>query len=253
MTSINKLTAFLAVIFLSTVAASLTTLRSTNQDATNSVGRGSQQREAHERRKDRFPVAEYDAPEDADPDKRKERKGKGRRYDNSAFVRKQSSTDITETVFNTEWYQGAEALPVRQSQKIVVGVVIGSEAHLSNDKSGVYMEFVVEIEEVLKSNGGDLAGGTKISVDRPGGVVRYPGGHKRLYRFSNMNAPAVGQEYIFFLKQPEPAQNYGVITAYELGAQGVTPLDSLSIFQTFAGMDKAAFLRKVREAILASN
>jgi hypothetical protein len=253
MPRINKLTAILIFVFTSTVAASVLALSQANQDAANSGGRGISQDGERERLKNQFPVVDYDAPEDPDPDKRKERKAKGRKYDDFLFVRKEPSTYITESVFHTEWYQHAEALPAKQSQKIVIGVVTSSQAHLSNDKTGVYTESVIEVEEVLKGDGGNIATGAKISVDRPGGLVRYPGGHTRLYRFANMNAPALGKEYLFFLTNPEPLQNYGVITAYELSPRGVAPLDSMPIFQAFAGMGKDEFLGKVRDAIRTPN
>src|SRR5215217_3272382 len=216
MPRINKLTVALVFVFTFTVIASVRTMSGAGQDTARS-GRGHVSSDEEEKKvKDRFPVVEYDAPEDADPDRRKERKEKGKRYDDYFFVRKDPSTEITESLFRTDWYRSAEALPVKESHKIVVGVVADSRAHLSNDKSGVYTEFVIEVKEVLKGEGGGAASGAKISADRPGGFVRYPGGYQRLYRFADMNAPAVGGEYVFFLRDPGASHNYGVITAYEL-------------------------------------
>lgn len=110
---------------------------------------------------------------------------------------------------------------------------------LSGDKTGVYTEFAVEIREVLKGEGGNLTVGKLVHADRPGGYVRYPGGHERLYRFADLNMPAVGGEYLFFLTRPEQSRNYEVLTAYEFSPQGVTP-STLSFY--------SGCLREWREA-----
>lgn len=252
MSRINKRTAVLLIVFALTVAASVATLRGANQAATGQGGGNTPQGGAGQRFKSHFPIVDYDAPEDPNPDKRKERKEKGKRYDQS-FVSKRPSLEISESVFHTDWYQYLEALPVRQSQSIVVGVVKSSDGHLSGDKTGVYTEFAVEIREVLKGEGGNLTVGKLVHADRPGGYVRYPGGHERLYRFADLNMPAVGGEYLFFLTRPEQSRNYEVLTAYEFSPQGVTPLDSLVLFRVFTGMERSAFLGKVRELVQSSN
>lgn len=251
MNRINKLTAVMASIFILTLIICGTSLVASNQTAGGQSVKKLPSDEG-ERIKQQFPDVDYDAPEDADLSKRQERKEKNKRYDRFGFVRKESSTDITESVFHTDWYRYDSALPVDQSTDIVSGKVVSSEGHLSNDKTGVYTEFVVEVDEVLKGGGGNPARGSKISVDRPGGVVRYPGGHKRLYRFADMNMPTVGSTYIFFLTHDAQDKNYRVITGYELSAQGVVPLDSFEIFQTYLGMGDSAFVEELREAIRSS-
>jgi hypothetical protein len=252
MPRINKRTAVLLIVFILTVAASVTTLQGANQAVTGQRGGNETTDGTNKRFKSHFPLVDYDAPEEPDPDKQKERREKGKRYDQS-FVSKHPSVEGSESVFHTDWYPYFEALPVRQSQNIVVGVVKSSEAHLSSDKTGVYTEFAVEIREVLKSEGSNLTPGKRLHADRPGGYVRYPGGHERLYRFADLNMPAVEGEYLFFLTRPEQSQNYEVLTAYELSPQGITPLDSLALFRPFTGMERDAFLSKVRELVRASN
>jgi hypothetical protein len=252
MSRINKQTAVLLIVFTLTVAASVTTLQGANQAATSQGGGNAPQGGAGQRFKSHFPVVDYDAPEESDPDKQKERKEKGKRYDHS-FVSKHPSLESSEAVFHTDWYRYLEALPVGQSRSIVVGVVKSSEAHLSDDKTGVYTEFAVEIREVLKGEGGNLTVGKLVHADRPGGYVRYPGGHVELYRFADLNMPAVGGEYLFFLTRPEQSHNYEVLTAYEFSPRGVIPLDSLVLFQAFTGTERGTFLSKVRELIKTSN
>ena len=253
MTTINKQTAILITVFIVTVVTSVTTLNGAITGVNDQNNGNAPADRVNERAKSHFPVVDYEAPEDPEPNKRMERNQKSKRYDRFGLVRKQSSVDITESVFHTDWYQNIEALPVKQSHDIVIGLVRNTEAHLSNDKSGVYTEVVVEIREVLKSENDSLAHKEKLRVDRPGGFVKYPGGHKRLYHFADMNAPAVGGEYLFFLTKPDHSPNYGMLTAYELNPQGVNPLDTAAIFRAFSGMERDAFLVKVRELIHSSN
>lgn len=252
MPRINEQTAILIAVFIVTVATSVTTLNGAITGVDNQNNGNAPADRVKERTESHFPVVDYEAPEESDPDKQKERREKGKRYDHS-FVSKHPSVEGSESVFHTDWYQNAEALPARQSQSIVVGVVKSSEAHLSSDKTGVYTEFAVEIREVLKDEGSNLTVGKKIHADRPGGYVRYPGGHVELYRFADLNMPAVGGEYLFFLTRPEQSRNYEVLTAYELSPQGVNPIDSLALFRAFKGMERVAFLNKVRELAQVSN
>src|SRR5258708_32167306 len=77
---------------------------------------------------------------------------KGRRYD------RPKSPPITELPacddvlpLNAHWWLGIPALPVPQSDAIVIGEVLGGRAYLSNNRSVVYSEFPVLVEDVLKN------------------------------------------------------------------------------------------------------
>jgi hypothetical protein len=244
-----KLTIALFIILILTVFTSVRALWAQVQGPTGQSKQNAPANDKDEHLKSRFPVIDYHAPEDADIKKQRIRKEKNKRYDRFGFVRKSPSMDVTETVFYTDWYGEKPPLPVDESSTIVIGVVVSSEAHLSNDKSGVYTEFIVDVKEILKGDNSNLALGSKISVDRPGGYVRYPSGYKRLYRYSGMNMPNVGRQYIFFLTKPEQDQNYGLITGYELNPQGITPLDSTPTFSALQGIKEAALLEKVRDSM----
>ena len=45
------------------------------------------------------------------------------------------------------------ALPVDESDLIVLGKVGSANGHLSNDRTGAYSEFSIHIEDVLKDDG----------------------------------------------------------------------------------------------------
>jgi predicted butyrate kinase (DUF1464 family) len=59
--------------------------------------------------------------------------------------------------------------------------------------------------------------------------------------------PAVGARYAFFLNALK--EDYSILTAYELGAEGVMPLDNSRQFQVYERENESDFLRALREAI----
>jgi hypothetical protein len=179
---------------------------------------------------------------------------KNSRYDKSRLVGDDSRPDIGEVSLTYDWEVNVPALPVGQSDVIVAGEVLDAEAHLSNTKTGVYSEFAIKVEEVLKGDkSAPLSAGDSITVDRPGGFVRYPSGFKRLHRYSGQNMPRVGLRYVLFLNTSGESPNYRILTGYALGARGVSPLDSPGQFATYKRMDETAFLTAVRDAIAKSS
>jgi hypothetical protein len=56
--------------------------------------------------------------------------------------------------------------------------------------------------------------------------------------------PAVGARYAFFLTVNE--DNYTIITGYELGEEGVKPLDNSQQFQQHYGELEESFIKKLR-------
>lgn len=250
----NKYFSFplLSVAILSAITCAILILRGQSQepikqgrDVKSSVDREGQDFE------NQFPIVDLDAQESVEDDAlRKERKDKNKRYDNNGFVRIHSSTDIKETVRTIPWQEGIAALPVSQSTVIVRGEVQSVHAYLSNDKSGVYTEIVMRVDDVLKKETpDDLKVGEKISLDRPGGFVKYSGGHKRLYRIYGMNIPRVGQRYLFFLNKTDQSKNYRLLTGYQLSPLGVTPLDIAPQFDAYKDVGSDTFLEIVRNAM----
>jgi len=62
--------------------------------------------------------------------------------------------------------------------------------------------------------------------------------------------PAVGERYIFFLTSPNN-QDLVILTAYGLGASGVTPLDDSPQFEKFRNMPEDVFLQNLRDSLTA--
>lgn len=195
-----------------------------------------------------LPTADYDAPEPDDPVERNKRKVKGSHYDKQRMVVKNPDLSVTLTEVT---YEGKEAwpLPTDESDLIVVGEVHDRQSYLSNDKSGVYTEFSISISEVLKGDSALISQGHTITASRAGGVVQYRGGHKRLYLVSGEGLPLDGGQYVLFLKRDGEDKNYLILTLYQLGTDGVTPIDEGSQFEIYRGLKKPDFLNTIQDKI----
>lgn len=131
-------------------------------------------------------------------------------------------------------------LPVEHSPVIVIGDVLQSEAHLSEDKTGVYSEFTIRLVEVIKASSSLAA--SEMIVERLGGYVHYPDGRKLLYRVGLGGMPRVGARYLFFLK-PTAELDYSILTAYEFGDKGVVALDPRPNLKSRTGIPPTSFER----------
>lgn len=246
----HKGTVLLVLLTAAMVVTTATaTLHQTGQEA--GAKRRPREDEAQKRKLEqekRFPVVNFGEPEPSDPEKRSQRKSKNKRYDKFGFAIKDLSPEVGEESYESEWSLHTDALPVGQSSAVVVGEVLNAEAHLSNDKSGIYSEFAVRVEEVLK-NDGSLHQGSLVTVDRAGGFVSYSNGHKRLYRVVGQNMPHVGLRYVLFLATSGESPNYHIITGYELGGGGVSPLDESGRMDAYRGVDAKSFMKAVSDAL----
>lgn len=202
----------------------------------------------------RFPTVRYDKPEEQDPQKRAKRRLASARYDNAGAL-VVSWLPIAEDevwALQTEAFVSLPAIPIKESELIVIGKVLDAYAHLSNNKKTVYSEFTIHIDEVLKDTNGNIKQDSSITVDREGGFVEYINGLKRLHFIGGWMTPQVGKKYILFLKNPEKSPNYAIINGYELKDGGVIYLTGSPESISFLGMDQAVLLSKVRKALSES-
>lgn len=200
---------------------------------------------------DGTPTVDFDSPEPSDPNERAKRREKSAKYDDGVFVRKDDATgSAVETSCVSEWDMGLPALPAGKSEVVIIGEVLEAQAHLSNDKTNIYSEFMTRVEKVFKDSApAAVAPGGVISLERLGGAVRYSTGRRYRYLVSAQNMPRKGRRYVFFLDATERAQGFPIITAYELRGGKVFPLDSAQQFEAYKGMDEAEFIGAVQGAV----
>lgn len=252
----KKLTAFLFVVLVLMIISSTLAFNKQEQPGQSPNAPNRHRINVDELRKkdaefrSHFPVVDYDAPENTtDPEKLASRKEKNKRFDNRSLVSKDPTPRITESALTLEGYY-IPALPVAQSSLIISGEVLDSQAHLSNNKYGVYTELTVRVDEVINNSMPTrVTQGDLITAEREGGIVQYSNGNQRLYHLSGEGMPATGRKYVLFLKAIEQSHDYDILTGYELSPTGVVPVDQSSQFEPYEGYGVDAFLDAVRAAI----
>lgn len=168
----------------------------------------------------RFPIADFDAPEALDPTLRAARENRGRKYNQKHLAQ---ISENTHQIFSvTDWDVGLPALPVEQSAAIVIGRVMSAQAYVTPDKTGIYCEFGVAVETVIKNDPNKvLPGDTSIVVERNGGKVRMRSGKIVISWVNHQNMPQVGGRYVFFLTYQfqslnDTGKDFYILTGYEL-------------------------------------
>lgn len=191
-----------------------------------------------------YPIVDSEAPEDTDPVKRAKRRAKGKKY-NKGY--KAVGPTLVTTIDDFHWPREFPAIPVAQSDAVVVGTVTGSQVFLSEDKMGVYSEFTIKIEETLKTVNTPLVLGTSIIAEREGGQVKFPGGHISRLLVAGLDMPRVGEKYLFFLKSSN--EDFSIITAYEIKGARILPLDYSPIFDLYKDAEVMTLISAVRTAL----
>ena len=140
-----------------------------------------------------------------------------------------------------------DAFPIDESFLIVAGEVHSVNSFLSNDKGGVYTEFKIRVDEILKNIG--KKNPKTVTADREGGVVVYPNGQRVLYQSSEKALPVSGSKYLFFLRRDDASPNYEIITSYNLSSPTIYQLENSRSSDAFRNEGKSTFLEIVRSKI----
>jgi hypothetical protein len=152
----------------------VSTLRSQSQDASAQKQRKDKSEQSQELDTSKFPVADYLSVGSSDFKERQKRDAKGKKYNSRYAPTITESYD--ESFATTDWELGLPAIPVAKSAAVIIGKVTSARAFLSENKTNIYSEFEIQIEQVWKSDRGDLNAGSSVAVERAGGRVRFPSG-----------------------------------------------------------------------------
>ncbi len=195
---------------------------------------------------------DFSGEESRDPAERERRSVIGKRYDNQEWV---TSNPHPETGMIGRHIESnlSPVIPTQESDLIVTGTVASVDAYLSTDKRGVYSQFKINVKQVLKDNlQKRVEREATITIDRAGGVVRYPHGQTVLYLDNDKGLPEIGREYALFLKASNTSENYEILTLYELQETSIIPLDRGQVVEDIKLMGKAGFLRSIQQQLLRS-
>ena len=207
----------------------------------------------------KFPFVDYNAPLPSDPTECAKREAKSKKYNSRNSRYDPPITESTDRVFHSDdWDVGLPAIPVARSSAVIIGEITQAQAHLSEDKTTVYSEFIVSIESILKDEAKmPLSVGNSVAVERLGGRVRFPSGKIMTYWVSHQDMPVPGSRYVLFLTHDAPMggvwdDSLFVLTGYELRAGKVFPLDKTNPghpIMKYKGADETSHLRDLTSAL----
>ncbi len=158
------------------------------------------------------------------------------RFDNWNWVRKSVREGVTVGTMQNDWEVGLPALPAEKSSAIVIGIVRSGKAFLSNDQTGVYAEFLIDVVDWMKADGVIHPEPKSLTVKRPGGKVIYPSGQTVTYLLAGQEMPKLDGKYVFFLAKKNGDDVHSILTAYDITDGRSQPLDG-------SGKYKAAGLK----------
>ena len=227
--------------------------------ATFLTSRSQSQNTDHQQKTDNYvPIVDLYAPAPNDPGLVEIQNIRGRKYNNGNLTE-----DIPDQVSEIldlplSHAQPEPALPTTQSDLIVIGEVTESQAVLSTDRTNVYSEFTICIEELIKNKSPlKLTKDTTIVAERAGGVVRFPNGNLQRLGVSGKDLPVKNQRYVFFLKWGDSDKDFRILTGYKIQNGKVLPLDGngnsreLSVYknyQNFKDKNSEDFINLVKKA-----
>ena len=209
-------------------------------------------------KEDKLPIVNFDTPGPGNANEKARRNAKGKRFDGSSLVAEPHPEAGAKGILDS-WMQSLPALPVAASDAIVMGEITNAQAYLSPDKTGVYTEYTVRVDEVLKqSSAAQPASGGLVDVQREGGRVQFPSGRVQSYITHYQGVPVTGQRYVLFLKRNEQADVFIILTGYEQRDGKVYPLDGVDLLQgaselpqfaAYKGVEEATFSKDLRGAL----
>lgn len=191
-----------------------------------------------ERGSSTIPIADYNPSESKNPEENELRKLRNSKFDmdksrNSAETINQFR--ITERVFEAKPFitysfssKIRPAFPISASKLIVIGKIIDAKAYLSNDKTAVYSDFTLKIEQVLKQNSElSVVNMNEVALLRQGGGIRFPSGKVYYRTFGGYALPEVGERYLMFLNEDKETKSFVELAGYKFKSGKVLPLDGI--------------------------
>ena len=154
--------------------------------------------------------------ESSDPKERELRRAKNIRYNTGGSdltIRKPNTEHFVEHI----WPRGLPLIPSSESAVVVRGTVVTMQPYLSQDRSRLYTEIGVRVEEVLKSDV-DLSVGDTLIVDRLGGALNLKS--SQLVRddisIEGLGKTRSGGRYVLFAQRVNEGNDITLIKGYEL-------------------------------------
>lgn len=199
-------------------------------------------------------VAEEE-PEPSDSQEREARRAKNVRYNTGR--RDLTTRDPEVEGFVEQVWPRREFIPALESAVVATGKVVKVQPYLSADRSRIYTEITVEVDDLLKRDRGNrLSAAHTVVIDRLGGALKLKTGRvvRDDIQIDNLGRTQPGKRYMFFAKSVNDGSDISLIDSYELRDGKVFTNDSRPsrLISTLPGVpqawaDEAAFLKAVRQ------
>jgi hypothetical protein len=206
-----------------------------------------------------FPIVDSIATESLDPAEREKRAKKGKKH-NIKYVGPLSEA-VDSMYLSIDWDVNLPALPTERSAAVIIGRIGKAEAYLSENKTGIYSEFTVKVEVILKNEvTNPLSVNTSIIVYRTGGRLRLPSGKIIVSAVSRQDMPQQNSRYLLFLSHTSLSgivdEDFAILTGYELQNGKVFPLDKVlpgHQINKYTGVSENALLTELNSALANSS
>jgi hypothetical protein len=116
------------------------------------------------------------------------------------------------------------ALPVKESDAVIVATVNNVQPYFSGDHTHLYTEFSLTVNEQIKDTTGRASGAQSIPVTIRGGKMRLANGRVIEEKPAVRNfAISVGSRYLLFLRYNSTGQYFTVLKSWELKNGRIVP------------------------------
>lgn len=159
-----------------------------------------------------------EVPEPSDPQERAVRRAKNIRY--NAGGRDLTTLEPGVESFAEQIWPHVGFIPASESAVVVTGTVVKLKPYLSEDRSRIYTEIEIQVENVLKRNTSNdpLSAANTLVMDRLGGALKLRTG--RVVRddihIDGLGKTCIGKRYIFFAERVNKDGDISLIKSYEL-------------------------------------
>jgi hypothetical protein len=141
----------------------------------------------------------------------------------------------------------AEALPVEESQTIVVGTIASFQPYLSNDRTFIFTDVRVCVDEFLKAEGAPTP---MLTFERAGGVLVLSDGQRLVVSGAGaIRGTRVGRRYVLFLGRQPSTDIYSLLQAYDVTDGRARGMERAGIASSVEGLQADVLLERIRTAL----
>ena len=196
--------------------------------------------------------------ESSNPQEREARRAKNTRY-NAGGADLTVERPPDSEIFVEQVWPAVDFIPASDSAVVVTGKVVKMQPYLSSDRSRIYTEITVAVDDLLKRDRDNrLSAAHTVVIDRLGGALKLKTGRvvRDDIQIDNLGKALLGKRYVFFARRVNDGSDISLIKTYELVDGKVFTNDSrpTKLISALPGVPKAwaseaMFVEAVRQEV----